>query len=141
VSLRDLVVGPKRTSRSADEVIVSVRLPVLRGPQEYLKVGTRNAMVISVAGVAAVVDVVGRTVRCALGSVGPVPIRATEAESFVAERVDWDRLALRDPEDATAFGDLVAAAASPIDDHRSTADYRRHAVGVCAARALRRCLP
>jgi CO/xanthine dehydrogenase FAD-binding subunit len=70
-----------------------------------------------------------------------VPIRATEAESFVAERVDWDRLALRDPEDATAFGDLVAAAASPIDDHRSTADYRRHAVGVCAARALRRCLP
>jgi len=141
LALDDLVVGPKRTSRSADEVIVSVRLPILRGAQEYLKVGTRNAMVISVAGVAVVIDLEGRTVRCALGSVGPVPIRATEAEGLAAERVDWDALALLDPADATAFGELVAQASAPIDDHRSTAAYRRHAVGVCATRALLRCLP
>jgi CO/xanthine dehydrogenase FAD-binding subunit len=141
LALHDLVVGPKRTSRSADEVIVSVRLPILRGAQEYLKVGTRNAMVISVAGVAVVIDLEGRTVRCALGSVGPVPIRATEAEGLAAERVDWDALALLDPADAIAFGELVAQASAPIDDHRSTAAYRRHAVGVCATRALLRCLP
>jgi CO/xanthine dehydrogenase FAD-binding subunit len=141
IPLADLVIGPKRTSRSADEVIVSVRVPVLRGAQEYLKVGTRNAMVISVAGVAVVIDLEGRTVRCALGSVGPIPIRATAAEVFASARIDWGTHALADPADATTFGELVAASSAPIDDHRSTAQYRRHAVGVCATRALLRCLP
>jgi CO/xanthine dehydrogenase FAD-binding subunit len=141
VTLDELVVGPKRTSRAPDEVIVSVRVPVLRGAQEYLKVGTRNAMVISVAGVAVVIDVEGRTVRCALGSVGPVPIRARDAEAYLAGRVDWDAITLLDRGDAATFGDLVAEVAAPIDDHRSTAAYRRHAIGVCARRALLRCLP
>jgi CO/xanthine dehydrogenase FAD-binding subunit len=36
---------------------------------------------------------------------------------------------------------MVAEAARPIDDHRSTADYRRHAIGVCARRTLMRVLP
>jgi CO/xanthine dehydrogenase FAD-binding subunit len=141
VTLDELVVGPKRTSRAPGEVIVSVRVPVLRGAQEYLKVGTRNAMVISVAGVAVVIDLEGRTVRCALGSVGPVPIRARDAEEHVAARVDWGGATLADRSDAATFGELVAAAAAPIDDHRSTAEFRRHAIGVCARRALLRCLP
>ena len=144
VPIDELIVGPKRTSLGAGELIVAVEVPIIAGHQEYLKVGTRNAMVISIAGVALVLDAPGRRVRCALGSVGPVPIRATEAEAFVSDRIDWDGAATSGPgdrlstEDARAFGELVADAARPIDDHRSSAAYRRHAIGVCARRAVER---
>lgn len=142
VALLEFVTGPKRTDRRPDELVVAVRVPVLDGPQEYLKVGTRNAMVISVAGVAFVVDRAGRTVRCALGSVAAVPVRATDAEAWLATRVNWDasRPAIADPEDVARFAVMVAADARPITDHRSTAEYRRHAVQVCARRAAERCL-
>ena len=121
-------------------MIRSVSVPVIDGPQEFLKVGTRNAMVISVATVALVLDRTQRRVRVALGSVAPVPLRATEAEDWIAGAVDWD--STEPPADnlLVRFGELVAAAARPIDDHRSTADYRRHAVGVMARRALARAL-
>lgn len=142
VSIHDFVTGVKRTARQPDELIVAARVPRLRGPQEYLKVGTRNAMVISVAGCAVVVDLDGRSVRCALGSVGPVPIRCREAEALATAEVDWDADPARigDPRTYESFGALAAAAARPIDDHRSTAAYRRHACGVMARRALMRCL-
>ena len=133
-------VGPKRTARRPDEVITSVALPLLDGRQDYLKVGTRNAMVISVAGLALVVDATGRTVRCALGSVGPVPLRARAAEAWVRDQIDWDALRVDDPRTYETFADMVADAARPIDDHRSTAAYRRHAVRVMASRALARLL-
>ena len=135
VPVAAFVTGPKRNALRPGELIVAVRLPVLRGHQEYRKVGVRNAMVIAVASLALAVDTDGRTVRCALGSVGPVPLRATEAESWLAGCVDWDRLALPDPACLATFAGLVAQAARPIDDHRSTAAYRRHAVGVLAGRA------
>jgi len=137
--LEELIVGPKRTTLRPGEVIVEIRVPAALGSQEFLKVGTRNAMVIAVANVALVVDWLGRSVRCALGSVGPVAIRATEAEEFIASRIDWSGRCLADETaDAAEFAALVRSAARPIDDHRSTADYRRHAVGVCARRALER---
>ena len=111
------------------------------GSQEFLKVGTRNAMVISVASVAVVADWVGRRVRVALGSVGPTVIEATEADEFAASVVDWDdRRLAHGAGDLAGFVARVRAAANPIDDHRSTAEYRRHAVGICAERALRRLL-
>jgi CO/xanthine dehydrogenase FAD-binding subunit len=140
LALDELVVGPKRTTLAPGEIITAVTVPVLRGGQEYLKVGTRNAMVISVADLALVVDLDGRTVRCALGSVGPTVLRARDAEAWIGERVDWDTGRLHDVADAVGFGERVAAAARPIDDHRSTAAYRRHAVGVLARRALVRAL-
>jgi CO/xanthine dehydrogenase FAD-binding subunit len=138
VAVADFLVGPKRTALAAGEIIVSVRVPVLDGAQEFLKVGTRNAMVIAVVSVAVIVDRAGRTVRCGLGSVGPTPLRAPEAEAWAAERAPWERGRMLAPDVADGFGARAAAAARPIDDHRSTAEYRRHAVGVCAARALRR---
>jgi CO/xanthine dehydrogenase FAD-binding subunit len=140
VPLDELVVGPKRTTLGVGEIITAITVPVLRGAQEYLKVGTRNAMVISVADLALVVDLDGRTVRCALGSVGPTVLRARDAEAWIADRVDWDAVRLHDVADADEFGAQVAAAARPIDDHRSTAAYRRHAVGILARRALVRAL-
>lgn len=137
VALSDFITGPKRTVRAADELIVSVWLPHLEGPQEFLKVGTRNAMVISVAAVALITDLIGRNVRIGLGSVGPTPLRAPEAEAFLSAAIDWT-----DPrvstEVATRFGEMVSAASRPIDDHRSTAAYRRRAVAVCAQRAVLR---
>jgi CO/xanthine dehydrogenase FAD-binding subunit len=141
VPLTEFVVGVKRTTLAADEIVVASRVPVLRGPQEFLKVGTRNAMVISIVTVAVVVDLDRRTVRCGLGSVSPVPLRAHAAEAMVAPLVDWDAVRITDARAYGRFGALAADASTPIDDQRGTAAYRRHAAAVCAARALRRTLP
>jgi CO/xanthine dehydrogenase FAD-binding subunit len=135
VPIEEWVTAPKRNALGPGELVIAVRLPVLRGPQEYRKVGVRNAMVIAVASLALAVDIDGRTVRCGLGSVGPVPLRARAAESWLAEQVDWDRLAVTDQAALDHFAALAAQAARPIDDHRSTAQYRRHAVRVLARRA------
>jgi CO/xanthine dehydrogenase FAD-binding subunit len=132
--------GPKQTALEPGELITAVRVPVLRGGQEYLKVGVRNAMVIAIASLALVVDSEHRTVRVGLGSVGPTALRAPRAESFVAGQLDWDAPVPRlvAAGGADRFAELVAEAARPIDDHRATAAYRRHAIGVLARRALQR---
>ena len=140
VPWREFFTGPKRTSRRPDEVITALRVPVIESRQEYLKVGTRNAMVISVAGVCVCVDFTGSTVRCGLGSVGPVPLRASAAEEWVTQHIDWTARSVPDPRTYETFGTMVAEAARPIDDHRSTAEYRRHAIGVLAQRGLMRVL-
>jgi CO/xanthine dehydrogenase FAD-binding subunit len=140
VALDELVVGPKQTTLAPGELVLEARVPVAGGPQEFLKVGTRNAMVISVAALALVVDFDARALRCALGAVGPTVLRAGEAEAFAADEIDWAARRLPSRETAAEFGRRAAAAARPIDDHRSIADYRRHAIGVLAARALTRVL-
>ena len=143
ISIHDFLVGPKHSALAADELIVAVTVPVVDGRQEFLKVGTRNAMVISVAGVALVVDRARETVACALGSVGPTVIRARAAEELATSAIEWPELRARAGAGAGVadeFGRLAAAAAAPIDDHRATAAYRRHAVAVCARRALTRAL-
>ncbi len=141
VTVTDFLTGPKRTALRPGELITAVRVPLVPGPAEFLKIGVRNAMVIAVANCALVVDPGPRTVRCALGSVGPVPMQDPEAEAWVADRLDWDGGAACDPAVAAEFGARMAAASRPIDDHRATADYRRHAVGVLARRALLRAWP
>jgi CO/xanthine dehydrogenase FAD-binding subunit len=97
-------------------------------------------MVIATASACLAVHTPAHSVRVALGSVGPTIIRAADAESFAATAVDWDHGTISEA-DARAFGELAAAASRPIDDHRSTAAYRRHAVGVMATRLLRRAFP
>jgi CO/xanthine dehydrogenase FAD-binding subunit len=139
IPLAEFLTGPKRTARAADELIVAAHVPRIPGPQHTAKLGPRNAMVISVACVAVVVDTDARRVRIGMGSVGPTAMRAPEAEATVSAAIDWDALTADDHAIA-AFGRDCAAAARPIDDHRSTADYRRHAIGVLASRSLRRCL-
>jgi len=135
--LVEFITGVKRTSIEPGEVIWQIKVPRLDGPQEFLKVGTRNAMVISIVCCALVVDRVGHTIRLGLGSVSPRPLRVTDAEEFAAGAIDWDTLSA--PPDAIArFGELAQQAATPISDQRGTADYRAHAVGVIAARALER---
>ncbi|MGH8982150.1 MAG: FAD binding domain-containing protein, partial [Acidimicrobiales bacterium] len=82
VPLDRFVTGVKRTVLAPDEVVVDVVVERCRGPQEFLKVGTRNAMVIAIASVAVVVDTGARRVRAALGSVAPAPGRCHEAEAL-----------------------------------------------------------
>ena len=134
----DFLTGPKQTARRPDELLVAVRIPVRPGRSEFLKIGVRNAMVIAVANCALVVDRDRRALRCALGSVGPVPIRDPAAELWATTRLDWDGHAAPHPSVVEGFGRRMAAASRPIDDHRATAAYRRHAVGVMARRALER---
>ena len=98
-------------------------------------------MVISVAGLCLQIDEDDRAVRVALGSVAPTIVRAPEAEEFAARSME-DAGAWDNPRSSVAadvmdeFGDRVAAAATPIDDVRGSAAYRRHAVAVLARRAL-----
>ena len=138
MALDDFMVGVKRTSLRPGELIVRAEMDRPRGRQEFLKIGPRNAMVISMAGLALVADHDARAVRCALGAVAAGIPRARDAEAWVAERIDWDNDAGVDHAVAAEFGQQVAAASAPIDDHRSSAAYRRHAVGVLATRALKR---
>ncbi len=136
------LVGPKKTSIASDELILGVRWKPVRGAASFSKIGTRNAMVISVAGLCLVVDEEGRTIRVALGSVAPTIIRAREAEASIARALAdagaWDdpNVALPEEKDRE-FSEHVAAAAQPIDDVRGSAAYRVHACRVLAGRALR----
>ncbi|HEY3485154.1 MAG TPA: FAD binding domain-containing protein [Ilumatobacteraceae bacterium] len=133
----EFMVGVKRTALEPGELIEAVTMPMLDGWQGYSKVGVRNAMVIATASACLALDVPSRSVRIALGSVAPTIIRCPDAEQVAVEGIDWATGAI-DDDVVERFGELVAAASRPIDDHRSTAAYRRHAVGVMARRLLRR---
>ena len=121
--LPDFLVGPKRNALEPDELITAVHVEPSGAAQTFMKVGPRNAMVIAVCSLAVVLDREAGEVRASFGSSGPVPglvrVPLEQAESLAGE---------------------VVAAASPIDDVRGTAAYRRHALGVLAGRALERCL-
>jgi CO/xanthine dehydrogenase FAD-binding subunit len=135
----DFFLGPKRSALAADELITAVLIPAARGPQQFAKIGTRNAMVIAVCAFALELrpsDGVGT----GIGSAGPTPLRAPAAEEFLAGALDelglWESAGPVPDSVGRRFGELVAAAARPIDDVRGTAAYRRHALSVLARRTL-----
>ena len=138
VAITDFITGVKTNALQAGEIIQSITMPVFQGPQEFLKVGTRNAMVISVVSLALVTDYLGKKLRVGVGSVSPVPFRATAAEEFISQEFDWETNSSLSEKVINKFSDMVADSTKPIDDHRGTADYRKHAVGVLAKRALER---
>jgi CO/xanthine dehydrogenase FAD-binding subunit len=133
--------GPKRTAIAPDELIIASRWRRVRGPGSFSKIGTRNAMVIAVAGLCLVLDEEARRVRVALGSVGPTIIRAADAEEKLSAAMAaagvWDDPSRQLGDDAVEeFAGMVAGAARPLDDVRGTANYRRHACRVLARRSL-----
>ena len=140
IAIEEFLVGPKRTTLEPDELIIAIDVPVARGPQQFAKIGTRNAMVIAVASFALDLDPVARRVGTAIGSAGPTILSAPDAERFLEgvlqEREIWDGSAALTDAELARFGELAAAAARPIDDVRGTAAYRHHAVGVMARRTL-----
>jgi CO/xanthine dehydrogenase FAD-binding subunit len=123
VQLEDFLVGVKRNALEPDELIVAVLVQPSGQPQTFMKVGPRNAMVIAVCSLAVVADRKRGEVRAAFGSSAPgVPLVTAPIG------------------DAAGFPERVVEAASPIDDVRGTAAYRRHALRILTARALQRCL-
>jgi CO/xanthine dehydrogenase FAD-binding subunit len=121
--LEEFLLGVKRTALAPDELITAVRLTPSGGAQTFMKIGPRNAMVIAVCSLALVVDADAGEARAALGSAAITARRVTVP---LAE--------------AATLPERVAEAASPIDDVRGSAAYRRHALRVLTSRALERCL-
>jgi len=136
VSIHDFMVGVKRNDRQPGELIISVTLPIINGWQGYAKVGVRNAMVISVASCCLVVDRTHGSIKVALGAVGPTIIRCRETEKWLATQIDLKSVSTVAPNLLKEFGDRIATESKPIDDHRSTAAYRRHAVATLSRRLL-----
>ena len=134
IPVDEFYLGPKRNALAPDELIRAIRVPARRGPQQFAKVGTRNAMVIAVCSVAVALDVEARTVGTGFGSAAPTPRRSPAAESLAGE-LPWAGGPL-DESLRRRFGEAVAQAASPIDDVRGAAAYRRHALAVLARRTL-----
>jgi CO/xanthine dehydrogenase FAD-binding subunit len=135
VPVDDFIVGPKRNVLAEDELIAGFRIPRARGPQQFSKIGTRNAMVIAVCSFA--LELRERSVGTCIGSAAPTPVRAVDAEAFAADALDWEGGRPVGEDVLMRFGELVAGAASPIDDVRGSSGYRRHALGVLARRSLK----
>ena len=136
----EFFVGPKRSAIRKDELIAAFLIEPRKGPQQFSKVGTRNAMVIAVCSFALAIDGERRRIGTGIGSAAPTPVAAGDAEAFLAgvlaEQGLWDKPAPVSESALTRFGELVAAAAKPIDDVRGTAAYRRQALAVMARRSF-----
>jgi CO/xanthine dehydrogenase FAD-binding subunit len=140
IPIDEFFTGPKQSAMRPDELICAVHVPAATGPQQFAKIGTRNAMVIAVCSFALVLDPEGGRVGTGIGSAGSTPLPAREAERFLQEVLDeeglWGSRAPIGEAAGARFGELVAAAAKPIDDVRGAAAYRVHALGVLARRTL-----
>jgi CO/xanthine dehydrogenase FAD-binding subunit len=132
----EFYLGVKRNALEPDELITAVHLPASAGPQQFAKVGTRNAMVIAVCSFALSLRPEKAEVGAAVGSAAPTPRRAREAEDFLAAELPWGSPEPLADSLKRRFGELVARAAAPIDDVRGSAEYRKHALSVLARRTL-----
>lgn len=137
IPIGEFFTGVKRHALAPDELIAGFRVAPADGPQQFAKVGPRNAMVIAVCSFALALHPQTGTVGTGIGSAAPTPRRAAEAERFLAAELPWQSPRPLPDSVVDRFGALVASAADPIDDVRGTADYRRHALAVMARRTLR----
>lgn len=136
IPVEEFFTGVKRHAGRPDELITAVWVRPASGPQQFSKIGTRNAMVIAVAAFGLALHPDLEQVGTGLGSAAPTPRRARQAEEFLSAELDWAGRGVVPDSVAAEFGRLVASAAAPIDDVRGSADYRRHALSVMARRCL-----
>ncbi|MCZ7415916.1 FAD binding domain-containing protein [Streptomyces sp. WMMC897] len=140
IPVEEFYTGVKRNALAADELIKTIHIKKATGPQQFSKVGTRNAMVIAVCAFGIALHPDTHTVRTGIGSAAPTPLRATAAEEFLnaalADGGFWESGKTITPSVAREFAELASGACNPIDDVRGSARYRRHAVGVMARRTL-----
>jgi CO/xanthine dehydrogenase FAD-binding subunit len=140
IAAEDFYTGVKRSALAPDELIAAVHIALPSGPEQFSKIGTRNAMVIAVAAFGLALHPERKEVGAGIGSAAPTPRRAPEAEAFLAAALAdaglWESRAELPASIVAEFGALVRAAAAPIDDVRGTAAYRLHALAVMARRTL-----
>ncbi len=134
LSFPDFYHGVRQTALADDELVTDISFPALKGNQRgvFVKLGLRRSHAIAVVNAAVVLTFDGDRVAEAsitLGSVAPTIIRAPEAEQVL------EGSALHE-EGITQAASLAAEAATPIDDIRSGAGYRRQMVQVLVHRAL-----
>jgi CO/xanthine dehydrogenase FAD-binding subunit len=140
IPVDEFYTGVKRNALDPDELIKAVLVTPPAGPQQFCKIGTRNAMVIAVAAFSLALHPDGQVVGTGIGSAAPTPRRALAAEQFLAQALTagglWESRGDLPESTTRRFADLVAEAAAPIDDVRGSARYRVHALSVMARRAL-----
>ncbi|QGN48045.1 FAD binding domain-containing protein [Micromonospora sp. WMMD558] len=136
VPVDEFFTGPKRSVLAPDELIAAFLVAPAAGPQQFAKIGTRNAMVIAVCSFAVALHPATRRVGTGIGSAAPTPLRAHQAEELLAAELPWHSRGSLPAPLVRRFGELVAGAAAPIDDVRGTAAYRRQALAVLARRTL-----
>lgn len=140
IAAGDFYTGVKRSALAPDELIAAVHIDLPSGPEQFSKIGTRNAMVIAVAAFGLALHPDRQAVGTGVGSAAPTPRRALAAEAFLAGALAdaglWESRAELPPSLVTEFGAQVRAAGAPIDDVRGTASYRLHALDVMARRTL-----
>jgi carbon-monoxide dehydrogenase small subunit/xanthine dehydrogenase small subunit len=127
--------GPRQSILAPDELIAGVRIPKRKGVRGcFLRLGQRQAQAISKVSIAVAATFrEGRPdwIRVALGAVAPTVIRAVETERALLEG---------GPESLRKAKDAVRDEVRPIDDLRSTREYRREMAGILLERAMRRLL-
>jgi carbon-monoxide dehydrogenase medium subunit len=134
VSLGDFFVGPGQTILGQDHLLTEIQVPniLAHSGGAYVKQKRRQGADLAVVGVAALVVMEGKVVkdvRIALGAVAPTPIRAKKAEEILrGKKLDQELL--------EKCGQTAAGEASPIDDIRGSADYRRELLAVLTKRAI-----
>ena len=129
--------GPGHTALPADEMMIALEVPIPPAGSvgRYLKLGRNKVGDLALVSVAVLgypdrSAPSGLRFRIALGSVAPVPLRAPEAEAVLAQQIDGEASLRRAAQKAVE-------AASPIDDVRSSAAYRRAMVHNLTLRGLR----
>jgi CO/xanthine dehydrogenase FAD-binding subunit len=138
--VEEFYTGVKRHAGRDDELITAVWVTPRSGPQQFSKIGPRNAMVIAVAAFGIALHPDRREVRTGIGSAAPTPRRARDAERFLSDVLTaaglWESRGPLQPSVLEEFATRVCRAAAPIDDVRGTAAYRIHALGIMARRTL-----
>ncbi len=140
IPVSDFYLGVKRNALQPDELIRAIWIAPATGPQQFSKIGARNAMVIAVCSFGIALHPRRKAVGTGIGSAAPTPRVAAEAGAFAANALEeagiWESRGWLPPSLAREFGAQVSAAAAPIDDIRGSAAYRLHALSVMARRAL-----
>ena len=134
VPLKDFFTGPRKTVLREDEMISSIKIKnsFLNKNGCFIKLGLRQAMAISVATIAMILEVEKnkvKNVRIAMGSIAPIPLRLLKTEEFLINKEVNDDLI----EKAIA---KVREEVNPIGDVRASAEYRRYVSGILFKRAF-----
>jgi len=138
IGITDFFVGPGQTALFPGEIVREIRVPPMPENSHgvYIKLSMRKRMDCAVAGAAAIVVMekgICKDVRIGLGAVAPTPIRATVAEQFLKGKPVNET-------DMNKAGELAADGASPIDDQRASADYRKMIIPILVQRVLRQAI-